>query len=159
LIDVGTFLNLVSAESRDDHKTADYIRANARPEFRPALDAWLARREAGKDGGTLPFDRPGYVLAARAKADELRKQANRATESANAANDHSDLFVLHTVLFATALFFLGSSASARRRGLRRIMMGVGALVLILSVISMVRLPRAPTAPRAVDLRAGRRGQG
>jgi hypothetical protein len=159
LIDVGTFLNLVAAESRDDRKTADYIRTHARPEFRPALDAWLARREAGKDGERLPFDGPGYVLSARAKADEYRQQATVATQAANEANDHSDLFVLHTVLFATALFFLGSSASAQRRAIRRTMMAVGALVLILSVLSMVRLPRAPTAPGRGDLKAARHGQG
>jgi ribosomal protein S18 acetylase RimI-like enzyme len=75
--------------------------------------------------------------------------------AANEANGYGDLFVLHTVMFSMALFFLGTSSAARRRGFQRMMLLLGALLLVLSTISMARLPRAPSAPRRSDLQKAR----
>ena len=155
IVDVTTFINYLESEARSDRKMADYIGSHARAEFRPGLDHWIAERRAGREPAELPFHPPGYKLAAREAARELETKADQATQTANMANNYSDLFVLHTVLFAMALFFLGSSSAARSRGVRRAMMIVGALVLVLSVISMASLPRAPRAPGRADLRAAR----
>jgi hypothetical protein len=81
-------------------------------------------------------------------ARELSAAGRAASEASNQANGHSDLYVLHTVLFALSLFFLGSSSSARHAGVRRTMSILGGLVFVVAVISMARLPRAPDAPRA-----------
>jgi hypothetical protein len=155
LIEVGTFLNLIESDARGDHQMVTYIREHARAEFQPTLDDWFERRRAGHEPPGLPFQQPSYRLAAEERAQVSLREANTATQAANAANDHSDLFVLHTVLFASALFFLGSASSAGRRFLRKSMLVLGTGVFILTVLSMMRLPRAPTAPRPSDLRAAR----
>jgi hypothetical protein len=156
IVDVTTFINVLESEARGDRKTADYLSAHARPDFRPTLEHWIEERRAGREPADLPFHPPDYRLAPREAAKELEKKADQATQTANVANSYSDLFVLHTVLFAMAMFFLGSSSAARSRGVRRAMMIIGALVLVLAVISMASLPRAPSAPSRADLRAARK---
>jgi hypothetical protein len=153
LIDVTTFINYIESEARGETKTGAYILAHARPEFRPLFRRWIDERKSVGDSADLPFKPPRYKLAAMEKANQLAAEADEATQSANLANERSDLFVLHTVLFAIALFFLGSSSSARHKGVRRAMLIVGALALVLSAISMGRLPRAPGAPRRPQVEA------
>jgi hypothetical protein len=153
MMDVSTFLNLIESDARGDHKMALYIREHARPEFRPVLQDWFERRQAGHEPPGLPFQQPNYRLAAQERAEVSLTKANAATQAANRANDHGDLFVLHTVLFAIALFFLGSASSAGRHFIRKTMLVLGTLVFVLTVLSMMRLPRAPTAPRPGALRA------
>ena len=157
LVDVTTFINYIESEARNETKTGAYILGHARPEFRPLLRQWIAERKTLGDGADLPFKPPRYKLAALEKSNELAAQADEATQAANRANERSDLFVLHTVLFAIALFFLGSSSSARHKGVRRAMLIVGALSLVLSTISMGRLPRAPHPPRPAQVEAGPAG--
>jgi hypothetical protein len=132
---------------RTDVASAEYLRQHARPEFRSALDSWIAEREGGREPRELPFKSPRYRLEPVSLAAQLNGQASAATTAANEANGRSDLFVLHTVMFAVGLFFLGMSSSVHRRAVGRVMLLLGALVVILSTISMARLPRAPSAPR------------
>jgi len=143
LVDVTTFLSYLDHASRGETKAVDFIRVHARPEFRPALDAWINEREAGREPKSLPFKSALYRLAASEAATVLGHEAQAATESANRANGRSDIYVLYTVLFAMVLFFLGTASSARRRGTRRTMAVLGSLVFVLAVLSMLRLPRAP----------------
>jgi hypothetical protein len=159
LIDVTTFINYIESEARGEKKTGEYILAHARPEFRPQLKRWMEERKTAGETAELPFKPPGYKLAALQKANALAQEADEATQSANEANARSDLFVLHTVLFAISLFFLGASSSARHKGVRRAMLIVGALALVLSAISMARLPRAPHPPRAAQVEAPRENRG
>jgi hypothetical protein len=156
IVDVTTFINILESEARGDRRMADTIATHARPAFRPTLEHWLGERRAGREPADLPFHPPGYTLAAREAAKELEQKADQATQTANTANSYSDLFVLHTVLFAMAMFFLGSSSAARSRGVRRAMMVLGALILVLTVISMASLPRAPGAPSRAEMRAARK---
>lgn len=147
LIDVQTFFRYVEDEARGEKQTAQFIASNARPEFRPVLEAWIAGCRAGKKPAELPFAPDRYQLATLKDATKLSKEGEAAGAEANAANEHSDLFVMHTVVFALALFFLGSSSAAKHVGVRRAMLIMGALAFVLGVLSMARLPRAPGAPR------------
>jgi hypothetical protein len=151
ILDAETLLHYLGATSRRDTKGADFIREHARDGFRPALEEWLAQRRSGEEPRALPFKSRLYQRSAATAAQALRDKAHTATLAANVASRRSDLFVLHTVFFAMALFFLGTASAARLAGVRRAMMTMGALVLILVVISMVRLPRAPSAPRRAAL--------
>jgi len=90
---------------------------------------------------------------------DLDEQALSDIATANAANEHSDGYVLHTVLFALSLFFLGATSEARRSSFRRAMLAMGALVFTLTVISVARLPRAhhPSLARHGSQGAAKRG--
>jgi hypothetical protein len=142
LIDVGIFLNLVQAKARGDEQALAFLKERVRSEFRPALDAWVARSVDGKPPPGTPFESPQYRVADEEEAARLRDDAANALEVSNHANDNSDLFVLHTVLLALALFFLGLTGQLSRRGARYGALTFGSLVLIATLISVSRLPFA-----------------
>jgi hypothetical protein len=143
-IDVTTFLDYVRAEQQKDDRFVTFLRNHARREFRPAFEAWIADYAAGREDAPLPFLRPEYRLADQEAAAALDTKAAASIAVSNDANAHGDLYVLHTVMFAMALFFLGTTTDARRPIVRRVTLIFGALVFTLTVISTARLPRAPS---------------
>jgi hypothetical protein len=142
LIDVGIFLNLVQAKARGDQQALDFLKERVRQEFRPALEAWVARSVDGKPPPGTPFESPQYRVADEEEAARLRKDAASALEASNQANSNSDLFVLHTVLLALALFFLGLTGQLSQRRARFGALTFGSLVLVATLISVSRLPFA-----------------
>jgi hypothetical protein len=157
MVDVGTYLNYVAADLRGDAKFAAFLRAHARPDFKPALEAWIAKGATARADLPNPFALPEYRIPELKKVATLDDQAHEAIATANAANESSDGYVLHTVLFALSLFFLGAPSEVRRRGMRRALLALGGVVFLLTVISVARLPRAHTA--LVDHRLESRGSG
>jgi hypothetical protein len=143
LIDVSVFLNYIKDRTSGDINSAEYVRRHARPEFRPALEGWIADTRAGKDtgDGDLPFRRPDYRIAEMTESKALDRKASTALAEANRANGNSDLFVMHTVFFALALFFLGTAGQTNGRLVRRAMLVFGALAFTVTMISMTRIPR------------------
>lgn len=141
-IDATMYLQYLSADLRGETKVADYLRRQARPEFKPVLDAWIADKAAGRPETPNPFARPEYRPADQEAALQLDAQASAEIARAAAANGHNDAYVLRTVLFALSFFFLSSTGQARRRGTRRLMLVFGTLIFTLSVISLARIPRA-----------------
>jgi hypothetical protein len=150
-IDVGVFLRYVEADGRGDRRTTTFLRENARLEFRPALEAWIADQRAGRKDITLPFLRPEYKLAAQDRIFDFDRRVSSDLNIANAANNHSDAFVLHTVLFALSLMFLGATAQARRKRTQLTMLIFGALAFMATFGSMVRLPHAAFRERRMAI--------
>jgi hypothetical protein len=147
-IDIATFVNYIEADLRGDRRLADFLRAHARAEFKPALEAWI--RDAAKEGPSspLPFSRPEYRLAAQQDVDALDRRIRDAMTAGNDANQNGDLFVLHTVLFSLSLFFLGSVAQIDSGRIRALMLTIGALAFLVSTISMARIPRPSRVQKA-----------
>lgn len=141
MVDVTTFVGVLEASGRRDHQAAAFLRAHARPEFRPALEAWIGSVRAGELPADTPFARPQYRLTDEEKARRLQAIAEAAGQRAVLANKNGDTFVLHTVLLALALFFIGTSPNLRIPVMRSIVLGFGGLVLVGTTISIVRLPR------------------
>lgn len=149
-IDVTFFLEYVSADLHGDTKVAGYLREHARPDFRPALEAWIADKEAGTTELKNPFVRPEYKVAESAESIALDARASSERVKANTANGYSDAFMLHTVYFALSLFFLGATSQARASTIRKAMLALGALAFTLAFVSMLRLPRAASLRSAYD---------
>jgi hypothetical protein len=147
IVDVTTFLDYVHDVARGDDKVAGYLRRHARAEFKPALERWIAATDSGRIEAPLPFTSSDYRVGAMKRAEALQARAAELTTTANDANETSDRFVLHTVLFAMALFFLGTSGQALNRIVRRATLGLGAVVLVVGLISMSRIPRASSPVR------------
>ncbi|HXU60900.1 MAG TPA: hypothetical protein VN962_04320 [Polyangia bacterium] len=141
-IDVGVFLSYISATQSGHQKEAEFLRRHARPELRPALEGWIADIREGKEDAPLPFARPDYRLATQDQILVLDQRAGRAVAAANDANDHGDMYVLHTVLLAISLFLLGAGAQAHGRTAQIAALSLGGLVFVLTTVSVARLPRA-----------------
>lgn len=126
---MGTFTSYVAADLRGDRKVALFLRAHARHELRPALEGWIRDLETTGVAEPLPFSRPEYRPAAEAEVEDLDASVLSNLEQANRANHIAELFVLHTVLFALALFFLGSMGQANKAAVRNAMFACGTLIL------------------------------
>ena len=146
-IDVGVFLHFVAARLRGEGATAEFLRTHARAELRPALEAWIADAAAGKADIPNPFGRAEYRSA---DEDEILAHVDTAAAAigeANAAIANASLYVLHTVLFAVALFFFGEAGEVRRDVTRTALIVLGVIWYGATTASMLRLPRLTRPPR------------
>jgi hypothetical protein len=143
-IDVTAFLTWAQAKATDDDRLADFLRARFRPEFLLAFDTWVADAPPDADGfpsGT-PFTETDYTLAAQAQADDLNAQADGALAEARYDNQISDNFVLTAVLFASVLFFAGTTAKFRPQWIRWSMIAVAVTVFGLGIVIEFTLPQS-----------------
>ena len=130
-IDVATFTAWVDAYARSEARLADFYRRRFRPEFAPAVAAWIATRPlANRDAPLTPFAMPQYRLAARAQADSLQTRADALAATARAYVQRSTNYVLAVVLFSAALFFAGMSARLPARRVRVWLLVAGAAVFV-----------------------------
>ena len=112
-----------------------------RPEFRPAMDVWLATDPAGNpDAPATPFDMPEYQVAEFAEAERLVEIADRAAFDARAANQTGDNYVLTAVLFAAVLFFSGIASKLENRWNRHFVNLVGIIGVVAGAIILISLP-------------------
>jgi hypothetical protein len=140
-IDVATFIQWVDAYARHETELAAFYRRRFRPEFRPAVTAWMATRPlTDPDAPLTPFAMPSYRLAATAEAERLEGTAAAAAAEAARDIDRANDYVLAVVLFSAALFFGGISTRLHRPGPRAVVLGVGCAVLIGTLVWVATFP-------------------
>jgi len=136
-IDVATFMQWVDAYALNQTMLADFYYARFREEFEPAVQAWVATKPLeNPDAPLTPFAMPEYRLAAREEAE--RQDAISAETAAEVRRnvERQSNYVFGVVLFATALFFAGTSTRVSARSLRLAILGVG-LVLFVGTIAWI----------------------
>jgi hypothetical protein len=130
-IDVATFTQWVDAYARNESKLAEFYRARFRPEFVPAVEAWIATRPlVNPDAPLTPFRMTQYRLAASADADRLDAQAEALAAQVRRDIQRASNYVLGVVLCAVALFFAGMSTKLTSPALRTATLIVGCLVFL-----------------------------
>ena len=134
---MATFTQWVDAYAQEQTELADFYFARFRPEFQPALDAWIATRPLkNPDAPLTPFAMPEYKLAARAEAEQLELEADAAAAEARTDVQRATNYVLCVVLFAAVLFFAGMSAKLRTRRIQIALLTFG-LVLFLGAVAWI----------------------
>ncbi len=112
-----------------------------RPEFRAASAAWLDLRPLqSADAPQTPFDMPQYRLASAEEAANLEVRAEELADSARAANQRGDNYVLVTILYALVLFFAGISSKMDTARARGFLLGVAIVVLVGTTIVVATMP-------------------
>ncbi len=140
-IDVATFIAWADAYSAKNTMLADFYYDRFRPEFKPAVQAWVATRPLkNPDAPATPFAMPNYRLAASAESTRLTRTAEAATACAKVDNQRSDNYVLAVVLFASALFFAGISTKLDAFRFRTAIVGLGYAIFIGTVIWLATFP-------------------
>jgi hypothetical protein len=130
-VDVATFSQWVNAYAREETKLADFYRARFRPEFVPAVEAWIATRPLVNAHAPLtPFRMPQYKLAATVDADRLDKRAEVLAGNVRRDIQRASNYVLGVVLCAVALFFAGMSTKLTSPRLRVAMLVLGCSVFL-----------------------------
>jgi len=141
IVDVETFVQWVDAYATGEEELADFYFLRFRPEFRPAVDAWVATRPLKNPNAPLtPFAMPEYTSAALAEADALEERAN--SEAATSARnvERADRYTLCLVLFALALFFAGIGPRLREERNSAVLVGIGWALFLGGVGWIVTFP-------------------
>ena len=128
-IDVATFTQWVDAYAQGDSELAAFYLRRFRPEFKPAVTAWIATRPLkNPDAPLTPFAMPQYKLAAREDAERYDAQAEVLAAKVRLDIQRSTNYVLAVVLFAATLFFAGMSAKLPTPRLRLALLIMGLVV-------------------------------
>ncbi len=141
LYDSQVFSQWLNADEAGNTRLAAIYERRFRPEFRVAFQAWLK---------TDPFNDPNapagplfmaeYVDASAQKADGLEAQAATLIQAGQDANETSDRYVLHAVIFATVLFLAAIADRFRWRPARVSVLIIGMAVLGFGLVGLAQLP-------------------
>jgi hypothetical protein len=127
----------VDAYAQQQTELADFYYKRFRPEFKPAMDAWIATKPLrNADAPLTPFAMPEYQVEARAKAEQLDAEAENWSARARTNVQRATNYVLAAVLFAAVLFFAGMSTRLSTPPLRRILLGF-AVVLFVGTVAWI----------------------
>ena len=130
-VDVAVFMQWVDAFATGETELRDFYFARFRPEFKPALVAWIATKPRTNPNAPLtPFAMPQYRSAAREEAERLTTDADAWAATARRNIQRSTNYVLGVVLFAAALFFAGMSTKLPAHRLRLAMLVFGIVVFL-----------------------------
>ena len=111
MIDVMMFTEYVNAVNDNDQKLSDFYFERFRPDFKPAVQAWLDTNPFDNlDAPPHPFVMKEYKRTFAEQAEQKLKIAESKMDEAQQANQNSDNYVLFTVIYASILF-LGSIAT------------------------------------------------
>jgi Na+-translocating ferredoxin:NAD+ oxidoreductase RnfD subunit len=140
-VDVASFTQWVNAYTLHQAALEDFYFKRFRPEFKPAVDAWVATQPLkNPNAPATPFAMPQYKLAARAQADQLEAQAEVFAAAVRRDIQRASNYVLAVVLFASALFFAGMSTKLTSHKLRIAMLSIGCAVFLLTAIWIATSP-------------------
>jgi hypothetical protein len=140
-IDVMTFEQWVDAYTGRDFRLAAFYFRRFRPEFLPAVTAWIATKPlTNKNAPLTPFDMPQYRSAARQEADALEEKGNVEARASQRNVQRADHYALAVVLFATSLFFAGISGRLSDERSRGALLVMGCVTFVGTVVWMATFP-------------------
>lgn len=111
MVDAMMFFQYVNAVNNNDQKLSDFYLERFRPDFKPAVQAWLDTNPFDNlNAPPHPFVMKEYKRTFAEQAEQKIKIAESKMNEAQQANQNSDNYVLFTVIYASILF-LGSIAT------------------------------------------------
>jgi hypothetical protein len=116
-----------------------------RPNLEVAFQAWRATKpESNPNAPRGPTYMPQYRQPEIEEAKALDAQADKSFADGSSAGERSDKYVRVTVFLASVLFLVGISTRFPLRGGRYALVGLAAVLLIVSVVQLAQLPGPPT---------------
>lgn len=141
LVDVETFTQWVDAYSTGERKLAAFYFRRFRPEFRPAVTAWVATKPLTNPKAPLtPFAMPQYRSAALAEADRLERTGEVEAVKSQEHVQRADRYTLCVVMFAMSLFFAGISTRLRTEQSRAVVLVSGCVLFTGALVWMLTFP-------------------
>ena len=143
--DASTFNAWFTAYTVKNQQAMELAEGRFRPQFRVAFDAWRATDpESNPNAPPGPTYMPQYRQPGLIKGKALDAKADAAFDGGAEAGERSDKYVRATVYLASVLFLIGISTRFPIRGGRYALVGLGVLMLLISVVQLVQLPGPPT---------------
>jgi hypothetical protein len=143
--DSSTFDAWFTAYTARSQQAMTLAKRRFRPGFRVAFDAWRATNpESNPDAPRGPTYMPQYRRPGLQTGKALDRQADEAFAAGASAGERSDKYVRTTVFLASVLFLVGISTRFPLRAGRYALVGLGAVLLIVSLVQLAQLPGPPT---------------
>jgi hypothetical protein len=143
-LDSVSFNAVEGAYVAHDTRLFDLAVRRLRPGYRPAFDAWLATHPLKNPHAPAdPSDMPQYVIPQQAAARALSAQSDVSFTKGEAAAGTADKYVRLTVLLAAVLFLVGIGSRFPVLSARYGLIGLAAVLLVVSVIQLLGLPGPP----------------
>jgi hypothetical protein len=141
-----TFFNAwLNAYASGNERVIALSERRFRPAFRVAFEAWRATKpETNPNAPRGPTYMPQYKQPQQARALALDARATTAFNEGSEAGATADKYIRSTVLLATVLFLVGLSTHFPLHGVRYGLVGLGAVLLIVSAVQLLTLPRPPS---------------
>jgi len=136
-VDVGSWLDWVSAVSENNTRLANFIEERFRDEFKPAFYAWLnsANKTDGIPAGT-PFSLPEYQNANIEQSKSIDQQIEQLGDSASQKSNYVSRLTLMTVLTAAIIVICGFE-SRMRNETAKLPLLVTVLIIYIFAFSMI----------------------
>jgi hypothetical protein len=142
--DASTFNAWFTAYTVGNRQEMALAERRFRPGFAVAFDAWRATKpETNPNAPRGPTYMPQYREPGLRESAVLDKQADEAFASGEDAGTKSDKYIRTTVFLASVLFLVGISTRFPLRGGRYALVGLGAVLLIVSFVLLLQLPGPP----------------
>ncbi len=141
IADVSVFTAWLTATDEGNTHLANLIAVRFRGEFEVAFSAWETTSPlTNPSAPATPFALPQYESANTRQATGLEmlatKQFNQATEASQRADD----YVLMTVIFALALFFVAVSTRFKLLGIQSLLLSVAGVVFVAAAAITASFP-------------------
>jgi hypothetical protein len=140
MLDVQIFIEWVNATMQNNVIQAKFYQQRMRDEAKPAFNAWLETDPfTNGNAPTSPFVMPQYVLQTRIQAQKFADQSAALYDQNQVASDHSNNYVLTTVVLASAMFFVGISTRIGWRQVELVLVTFSICLLAYGVYRVVML--------------------
>lgn len=143
VIDTVTFTAYTDAVATGNAALADFYQTRFRSDFVPAFNAWMRQNPlTNPEAPSSPFAMREYALPETIAAQTYDAQGEEAFAHGEEAKDHSEQYVLNTVILATVLFFAGIAPRVRWVPARLALMSMSVLFLFIGMFDVITLPVA-----------------
>lgn len=144
-LDSSTFEAWFAAYTAGNQEAMALATRRFRPLFRVAFEAWRATKpEENPNAPRGPTYMPQYRQPNLARARALDKRADEKFDEGASAGQTADKYIRSTVFLATVLFLVGISTHFPLLGVRYALIGLAAVLLVVSVVQLAQLPRPPS---------------
>ncbi len=139
--DMSMFDYWTTSYLEDDVTMTNFYRARFSPELEAAMTQWLATDPFTTAGSApSPFDLDVYAPPAMQRADDLTEEADNLATGAIEKLNHTDEYVLSTVILATVVFFGGLAAKLNWIPARLTAIGLAIVMLSWGVLEIILQP-------------------
>jgi len=144
MVDASMFFSYSEAVIKEDKKLSDFYFERFRPDFKPAVQAWLDTNPIdNQNAPPHPFDMKEYKRPLAEQAAQLEDLSKSYLDDAAIANHNVDNYVLFTVIFAALLIFGTMASKFSSLRIDKICFIIGAsLFTIMTVLLVFTMPIA-----------------
>ena len=135
------FLEYSSAITDSNYRLANFLFDRFPKSFKEVFAKWKALDPYNDPNApSSPFRMKEYVIPELEEAKKYDEQAATFKRAANESDNHSDNYVLLSLILSTVLFFSGMSGVADARRNQRILIGIASLIFVVALVFVFTMP-------------------